>query len=65
MVLFYILFKQKYNYYYSKLLQSNPYKMTTLGTTQKSLSWAGGHLIKHLHKLFIISKQIWSSLAGF
>ena len=32
------------------LLQSNLYTMTTLGTTQKLLSWAGGHLIKHFIK---------------
>ena len=29
-------------------LQSNLYKTTTLGTTQKWLSWKGGHLIKNL-----------------
>ena len=30
-------------------VQSNLYKTTTLGTTQKWLSWSGG-LIRHLHK---------------
>ena len=33
-----------------KLIQSNLYKMTTLGTRQKWSSWTGGRLIKHLHK---------------
>ena len=31
-------------------LQSNLYKTTTLGTTQKCSSWVGGRLIKHLYK---------------
>ena len=44
-------------------LQSNLYKMTSLGTTQKWLSWAGGHLVKHLYKM--ATKQMWSFLAGF
>ena len=30
------------------LVQSNLYKMTTLGTTQKWSAWAGGRLIKPL-----------------
>ena len=46
-----------------QLLQSNLYKTTTLGTTQKWSSWAGGRLIKHLHKT--TTKQMWSLLAGF
>ena len=37
--------------------------MTTLGTTQKWLSWAYGSLIKHLSKT--ATKQMWSFLAGF
>ena len=44
-------------------LQSNLHKTTTLGTTQKWLSWAGGHLIKHLYKM--ITNQMWSLSAGF
>ena len=32
------------------LLQSNLYKATTLGITQKWPSWTGGCLIKHLYK---------------
>ena len=43
--------------------QSNLYKMTTIGTTQKWSSWTGGHLIKHLYKT--TTNQIWSILAGF
>ena len=38
-------------------LQSNLYKTTTRGTTQKWLSWAGGRLIKHLYKTNV--NQIW------
>ena len=33
-----------------KVVQSNLYNPTTLGTTQKWLSWTGGHHIKHLYK---------------
>ena len=44
-------------------IQSNLYKMTTLGTTQKWSSWTSGHLIKHLCKT--ISNKIWSFLTGF
>ena len=33
------------------LMQSNLYKTTTLGTTQKRSSWAGDCLIKHLYKM--------------
>ena len=44
-------------------IQSNLYKSTTLGTTQKWLSWTGGCLIKHLYKM--TSNKIWSFLAGF
>ena len=44
-------------------IQSNLYKMTTLGTTQKWSSWASGCLIKHLYT--ITTKQMWSSLAGY
>ena len=32
-------------------IQSNLYKTTTLGTTQKWSSWTGGRLIKHLYKM--------------
>ena len=32
-------------------LQSNLYKTSTLGTTQKWSYWTGGRLIKHLHKM--------------
>ena len=46
-----------------QLLQSNLYKTTTLGTTQKWSSWEGGRLIKHLYKT--TTKQMWSLLAGF
>ena len=44
-------------------MQSNLYKTTTLGTTQKWLPWAGGRFIKHLYKT--ATKQMWSFLAGF
>ena len=44
-------------------VQSNLYKMITLGTTQKLLSWGGGHFMKHLYKT--TTKQMWSFLAGF
>ena len=43
-------------------LQSNLYKTTTLGTTQKWSSWTGGRLIKHPYKT--TTNQIWSFLAG-
>ena len=46
-----------------KTLQSNLYKRTTVGTTQKWLSWAGGCLIKHLYKM--ATNHMWSFLAGF
>ena len=49
--------------YCSKYILSNLYKMTTLGTTQKSSSWTDGHLIKHLYKT--ATKPMWSFLAGF
>ena len=39
------------------ILQSNLHKTTTLGTTQKRLSWTGGCLIRHLYK--ITTNQIW------
>ena len=39
------------------------YKTTTLGTTQKWSSWAGGCLTKHLSKT--TTNQIWSFLGGF
>ena len=45
------------------LIQSNLYKTTTLGTTQKWLFWTGGCLIKHLYKM--TANQIWLLLAGF
>ena len=48
---------------YLNLLQSNLYKKTTLGTTQKWSFWKGGHLIKNLHQ--VTTNQIWSFLAGF
>ena len=35
---------------YLKNMLSNLYKTTTLGTTQKWLSWADDHLMKHLYK---------------
>ena len=38
------------------IVQSNLYKITTLGTNQKWSSWAGGCLIKHLYKT--ATKQI-------
>ena len=44
-------------------IQSNLYKMTTLGTTQKWSSWTGGRLIKNLCKT--TSNKIWSFLTGF
>ena len=43
-------------------IQSNLHKTTTLGTTQKWSSWAGGCLVKHLYKTF--TKQM-LFLAGF
>ena len=42
---------------------SNLYKMATLGTTRKWLSWKGGHLIKNLYQ--VTTNQIWSFVAGF
>ena len=45
------------------LLQSNLCKTTTLGTTQKWLSWKGGRLIQNLYKA--ATNQIWLFLAGF
>ena len=44
-------------------IQSNLYKMTTLGTPQKWSSWTSGRLVKHLCK--ITSNKIWSFLTGF
>ena len=38
-------------------------KTTTLGTTQKWSSWAGGRLVKHLYKT--TTDEMWSFLAGF
>ena len=32
-------------------VQSNLLKTTTLGATQKCLSWTGGRLMKHLYKM--------------
>ena len=48
---------------YAIIVQSNLYKATTLGTTQKWSSWAGGRLIEHLYKM--TTNQMWSFLAGF
>ena len=45
-----------------KPVQSNLYKTTTLGTTQKWLSWTGGYLIKYLYKT--TTNQVWSFSAG-
>ena len=45
-----------------QIIQSNLYKMTTLGTTQERSSWASGHLTKHLYKT--TTNQMWSFLAG-
>ena len=53
---------KKQSRYYQYLL-SKLYKTTTIGTTQKWSSWAGGCLIKHLYKT--ATKQIQPSLAGF
>ena len=44
-------------------LQSNLYKTTTFGTTQKRPSWKGGRLIKNLYQA--TTNQIWSFLPGF
>ena len=44
-------------------IQSNLYKTTTFGTTQKWPSWKGGRLIKNLYQA--TTNQIWSFLAGF
>ena len=44
-------------------VQSNLYKTTTLGTTQKWSSWKSGCLIKNLHQA--TTNQIWLFLAGF
>ena len=46
----------------SHCIQSNLYKTTTLGITQKWSSWAGGIPIKHLYKM--TTNQVWSFLAG-
>ena len=46
-----------------ELIQSNLYKTTTLGTSQKWSFWTGGRLIKHLYKT--TTNQIWSLLASF
>ena len=35
----------------TKIIHSNLCKTTTLGITQKWLSWTGGRLIKHLYKI--------------
>ena len=40
-----------------QILQSDLYKTTTPGATQKWLSWTGGHLIKHLYKM--TTSQLW------
>ena len=45
------------------MLQSNLYKTTTFGTTQKWPSWKGGCLIKNLYQA--TTNQIWLFLAGF
>ena len=52
-----------YSEHHAYDLQSNLYKMTTLGTTQKWSSWKGGRLIKILYQ--VTTNQIWSFLAGF
>ena len=44
------------------LVQSNLYKTTILGTSQKGSSWTGGRLLKHLYKT--TTKQIWSFWTG-
>ena len=44
-------------------LQSNLHKTTTFGTTKKWSPWIDVRLTKHLYKM--ITKQIWSFLAGF
>ena len=44
-------------------LQSNLFKTTTLGTSQKRSSWTGGRLTKHLYKT--TTNKFWSFLAGF
>ena len=44
-------------------MQSKLYETTTLGTTQKWSSWAGGPLIKNFYKT--TTNQMWSFLAGF
>ena len=44
-------------------LQSNLYKMTTLGTTEKLLFWKCGCLIRNLYQ--VTSNKIWLFLAGF
>ena len=49
--------------FFESYVQPNLYKTSTLGNTQKWLSWAGLHLIKHLHKT--ATKQMCLSLAGF
>ena len=45
------------------IVQSDLYKMTTLGTTQKWSSWAGGCLMKQLYKM--TTNQVWLFLAAF
>ena len=44
------------------MLQSNLYKMTTLGTTKWS-SWTSGRLTKHLYQT--TTNKIWLFLTGF
>ena len=44
------------------VIQSNLYKMTTFGTTQKWSSWKGGCLVKNLYQA--TTNQIWLFLAG-
>ena len=51
------------SYPYHAYLQPNLYKTTSLETTQKWLSWKGGHLIKVLYQATI--SQIWLFMAVF
>ena len=51
------------DYFVKKVVQSNMYKTTTLGNTQKWSSWAGGHLKKHLYKM--ATKHMYLFFAGF
>ena len=49
--------------YFNVVLQSNLYKTTIFGTTQKCSPCTGRRLIEHLYKM--TANEIWLFLAGF